>query len=82
MIIFQTWGLKLLYLQWFWSCSGSKFARFGNHCIYLSMYVCIAVYINIFIYRGGKRVTGYARYRKIASDIGQKRLTLKCDNFG
>ena len=30
------WGLKLLYLQWFWSFSISKFARFGNHCIYLS----------------------------------------------
>ena len=27
MIIFKTWGLKLLYLLWFWSFSVSKFAR-------------------------------------------------------
>ena len=55
---------------WFRSLLACKIGRFGNPCmyvcIYLYMYVCMYVYtvayIKLCIYRGGKRVTGNARY--------------------
>ena len=40
-IIFKTWGLKLLYLLWFRRESDYKSCRFGNDCIYLSVYLSV-----------------------------------------
>ena len=56
MIIFKTWGLVLLYLLWFWSFSFPQFARFGNPCMYLSIYRSFTSKFTSI--EGGKRVTG------------------------
>ena len=48
--------------------SGSRNIRVVNLLVSV-IPVCIAVYIKIYIYNGGKRVTWYARYRTNASDF-------------
>ena len=48
--------------------SGSRNIRVVNLLVSVTP-VSIAVYIKIYIYRGGKRVTVYARYRTNASDF-------------